>query len=267
MVELDPSLQPHPQEWLCRERLQCMSASLGSAFPSLAVSGLLRQALEGWVRQQLANDAGWSDAERVAFAEGRRESYLAKRQPGKFGLTDATLLQHLSTAEGCLRWTQRHWHGALQRLYLASKSRLDQASCRLLRVSSEPFALELYYRIHSGEASFAQLASQFSEGPERSSGGEFPLQPLSQLPMGLGVVLPELKPGELTTPRALGSQWALVQLDTLVPARFDDPLVQERLLTDQLHSWLSEVVNLSIAHLALNEHDQNHSSTIASAHS
>lgn len=266
MVELDQALQPQPQDWCTPARLQRLDGCLAAAWPSLAVSGLLRQALEGWVRQQLADEAGWTPEDRVTFAEGRREAYLAKRDPVKFGLSQARLLEHLSTAEGCLRWTQRHWQGALQRLYLASKSRLDQASCRMLRVSSEAFALELYYRIHSGEDSFSRLASQYSEGPERATGGEFPLQPLSQLPMGLGVVLPELKPGELTMPRALGSQWALVQLESLVPARFDDPLVQERLLTDQLNSWLAEVVNLAIAHLASIDHDQIHSSAIASAH-
>ena len=254
MVDLDQALQPQPLDWCTPDRLMRLDACLGTAWPGLAVSGLLRQALEGWVRQQLANEAGWSDEERSAFADGRREAYLAKRDPAKFGLSDSNLLLHLSTAEGCLRWTRERWANALQRLYLASKSRLDQASCRMLRVSSEAFALELYYRIHAGEESFGQLASQYSEGPERSTGGVFPLQPLSQLPMGLGGVLPELKPGELTTPRGLGSQWALVQLDALVPARFDDPLVQERLLTDQLQSWLSEVVNLAVAHLASTDH-------------
>jgi len=150
-------------------------------------------------------------------------------------------------------------------LYLASKDRLDQASCRMLRVSSQAFALELYYRIESGEDSFSSLASRYSEGPERSHGGHFAIQPIGQLPMGLGPVLKELKPGALTTPRALGAQWALVQLEALVPARFDDPLVQERLLTDQLNSWLSEAVNLAITHLASADHDQPPSTVIASA--
>jgi len=265
MLEPDQSLQPQPQQWFTPLRLEALECCFRSAWPSLAISGLLRQALEGWVRQQLADEAGWNPSERAAFAKERREAYLSKRDPAKFGLTDASLLQHLSTAEGCLRWCRLHWSGALQRLFLAGKSDLDQASCRMLRVSNEAFSLELFYRIHTGEESFSSLASQYSEGPERSSGGEFPMQPIGRLPMGLASVLRDLKPGELTRPRPLGSQWALVQLDSLIPARFDDPLVQERLLTDQLDSWLSDAVTLALSHLVSTHQDQQPRTDIASA--
>lgn len=240
---------PDVVDWFSPQRTLALEAALLAATPTLTVSGLLRQVAEGWIRQQLALDAPWTPPERRAFAEERVAAYEAKRNPAKFGHDSASLLDHLSTGEGCRRWAQAQWHGRLQSVYLARKAELDQASCLMLRVSDPHLAQELYFRVSSGESSFQALASQFSEGPERQSGGAFPKQPVARLPLGLPAVLQDLKPGELTSPRPLGDGWALVQLQELEPARFEDEAVQEQLLSDQLGSWLSEAVNHAIAHL------------------
>ena len=219
---------------------------------SLAVSGVIRQGIEGWIRQRLAEEAPWSPVEREQFGKQRLDDYRAKRDPLKHGLTENLLIQHLSTGEGCRLWARQQWQGQLQNLYLARKADLDLASCALLRLGNEAFARELYYRINTGEDSFDSLARLYSEGPERQTGGLLPTQPLSRLPMGLPALLQQLRPGELTTPRQLGDQWALVQLVELVPARYDDPVVQEQLLSDQLASWLTEAVTHAIGLLVLN---------------
>jgi len=214
---------------------------------SLTTSGLLRQAIEGWIRQQLANEAPWGPEERAAFAEPEVERYKSKRSPAKFGHSDASLLLHLSTGEGCRLWARAQWADQLSSLYLQRKSDFDQASCSLLRVSSPDLARELFFRIRSGEASFNALAAQFSEGPERQTAGRLPKQPMARLPHGLPAVLASLKPGELTMPCQLGPHWALVQLHELDAARFDDPAVQDQLLSDQLSSWLSGAVSHAIS--------------------
>lgn len=211
------------------------------------MSGLLRQAVEGWIRQQLAADAPWTNDERALFAEAEVERYTSKRSPAKFGHSPETLRLHLSTGEGCRLWSRHQWGDQLSSLYLQRKSELDRASCSLLRVSSQDLARELFFRIRAGEASFEELAARLSEGPERQTGGRLPMQPMARLPHGLPAVLATLKPGELTLPCQLGPHWALVQLQELVSARFDDEAVQDQLLADQLSSWLSGAVSYAIS--------------------
>lgn len=242
---------PVVADWFDHRRTTALRQWLSPALEPIAVSGLLRQVIEGWIRQQLAFDAPWSALEREQAGQANLDDYLKKRDPGKFGLNEARLLQHLATGEGCRLWARQQWQGQLQSLFLARKSDLDLASCGLIRLGNEAFAQELYFRIISGEAGFESLARLHSEGPEQQAGGHLPLQPVSRLPMGLPALVQTLKPGELTRPLPLGEQWALVKLIELVPARFDDQKVQEQLLSDQLVSWLSEAVDYAIALLLL----------------
>ena len=76
------------------------------------------------------------------------------------------------------RWSRDQWNHRLDSLFLKCKDQLDRASCRFLRVREKRIASELYYRIKAGETTFATAANEFSEGPERNSGGFIPLQPL-----------------------------------------------------------------------------------------
>lgn len=239
-------LVPIPSAWFGRQRLALLKQELLVAVPTLTVSGLLRQAVEGWIRQQLAADAPWTKDERDLFAEAQVQHYTSKRSPAKFGHTPDSLLLHLSTGEGCRLWSRAQWGDQLHSLYLERKNELDMARCSLLRVSSQALARELFFRIRAGEASFDEIASRFSEGPERQTGGRLPMQPMSAMPYGLSAVLGTLKPGDLTLPCQLGSHWALVQLHELVCARFDDDAVQAQLLADQLSSWLSGAVSFAI---------------------
>lgn len=193
------ALDPAPEEWLSEERLQKLQLELGTSVDLLEHSGVLKQVLKTWIRRELSDP---------------------------------------SSDEAQLAWARNQWGHRFETLYLERKDTLDQASCRMLRVTDAFLALELYHRLKAGEATFEQLSMQFAEGGERFHGGLYKLQPLDQLPGGLGKILRKLHPGELTNPLTFGKWSVLVQLEELVPATRGEE-TEQRLMEAELDDWLN----------------------------
>lgn len=241
-------LQPDPAQWLDSTRLMSLEQDLSSAADTLAIAGLLPNVLNQWLRQQLALDAPWSAEDRKMAIDERREAWLKKVDPRRLGIREHEIPTKLAVAQGCEQWARHQWEHRLESLFLKCKDTLDCASCRIMLVSDKGVALELYHRIKASEASFADLARQFSIGIQRSQGGLIPLQPLASMPMGLGKVLSRLNPGELLPPCRLGDDYGFVQLEVWKPARFDE-ISKCRLLNMELDNWLQAAGDLAMDHL------------------
>ncbi len=131
-----------------------------------------------------------------------------------------------------LSWCRERWGPELQTLFLKRKPELDQVTYSLLRLRNSELASELYQQIKEGEATFAALASEFSEGPERETGGLLGPIPLTKLHPGLAKLLQVSRPGQLWPPKALEGWGVIVRLETLHGAIFDQAM-QQRLLLDE----------------------------------
>jgi len=246
-------IDPAPDEWLNPERLHRLEVSLGANAPFLALSGLLAKAVDYWIRQELAQEAArsiqcWPEEERDAELVQLEQVWRAKHDPAELGLTDEQVRLKLTVQPGCQRWARQQWGHRLETLYLERKPQLDQASCRLIRLSSKHLAMELYHRLRAEEATFEDLAVRHGEGPERFKGGLLPMQPMASLPLGLGPVLARLSPGELTLPLSLGQGYAVVQLVALEPAQFNSA-IEAKLLSQELQAWVVAMVPVLRSHL------------------
>jgi len=115
---------------------------------------------------------------------------------------------------------------------LQRKAEFDQVTYSFLRLLDGELAQELYLQIKEGEASFSDLATQFSSGPEKRTGGLLGPVPLSTPHPALAKLLQVSKPGQLWPPKQLEGWWVLVRLEKLQPATLD-PALQERLLLDE----------------------------------
>lgn len=237
---------PDPEVWLTAHRLQHLRDQLELAAPLLRLGGLLNKALAYWVRTELAaemeSSPTWPAHERKAELEQLEQAWRDKHNPEALGLNDLQLQQKLFVGPACRRWARQQWQHRLETLYLERKDQLERASCRLLRVSDQHLALELFHRLRAGEDSFEQLARNYGEGPERLQGGLLQLQPLALLPYGLKPLLEKLKVGELVAPRPLGDRFALVQLEQFEPAPLNGA-TEELLLDQELNAWIRELVN------------------------
>ena len=192
-------LDPAPEEWLSDKRKNRLISELGVSALLLEEADVLDRVLHHWIRREVAG-----------------------------GSVDS---------EACLVWARTQWGHRLESLFLQHKNDLDQASCRLLRVANSGLALEIHHRLLAKEASFDQLSMQFAIGAERFHGGLIKLQRLSKFPSGLGKVLRNLKPGEISKPLSLGKDFCVVQLKDFVPA-VQSEATDLVLLSNQLQQWV-----------------------------
>ncbi len=192
-------LDPAPEEWLSTARIANLRSELGDAVSLISQAGVLRSVLSYWIRREL----------------GETED----------------------NQSASISWARSQWGHRLNGLFLQRKDWLDQASCRLLRVTQQGLALELYHRLLNEEATFVQLSQQFGVGPERFHGGLYKLQTLNNLPGGLGQLLRKLEPGELTKPMRMGEQFGIIQLTDFVPAMHGEAS-SLKLLELELQRWV-----------------------------
>ena len=148
------------------------------------------------------------------------------------GLDEEAIDRMASRSWQWLLWCQERWGSELQTIFLKRKPELDQVTYSLLRLRNGELASELYLQIKEGEASFADLAQEFSEGPEKQAGGLVGPMPLTQPHPGLARLLQVSQPGQLWPPKALEGWWVIVRLEALHGAILDQAM-QERLLLDE----------------------------------
>jgi len=150
----------------------------------------------------------------------------------KHGLDEEAIDRMASRSWQWLLWCKERWGSELQTLFLKRKPELDQVTYSMLRLRNGELASELYLQIKEGEVSFADLAKEFSEGPEKQAGGLVGPMPLTQPHPGLARLLQVSQPGQLWPPKALEGWWVIVRLELLHSAVLDQAM-QERLLLDE----------------------------------
>ena len=130
--------------------------------------------------------------------------------------------------------------------FLERKLDLDQVTYSLIRVREQHLAEELYHRLADDGDDFADLASAFSQGPEKTSGGRIGPVPLSQAHETVAELLRISRPGQLWPPFFLVNIWLIVRLDVHQPARLDEDV--RRALRDELFDdWLERRVEQLLA--------------------
>jgi parvulin-like peptidyl-prolyl isomerase len=170
------------------------------------------------------------------------------------GVSDASAMARHCAVRGCgaddlqrqlllpllrARHSRQAFGHLAETTFLRQKGRLDQVVYSLIRVSDRHLALELYHRLAAGEASFADLAYQFAEGPERQSWGLVGPKPLSQAHPMLAERLRTAQPGVVQMPIPASDLWLVTRLEELIPAKLNESTIQQ--ICDQLfENWLEQ---------------------------
>jgi len=155
------------------------------------------------------------------------------------GLSSEQWQQFVARRERWLTWCEQNLKDKVNSHYLERKSQLDQVSYSLLRVKDQHLANELHLRIKEGEASFEDIAAEYSEGRERQQRGRVGPVPLSQPHQMLAKLLQVSTPGQLWPPKQLEKWWIVVRLEELHCAELTDSLKQ-RLLLELGDQYLEE---------------------------
>ena len=203
----------------------------------LASWGLLRQARREALIDQYLQTIPQPSAEQLKpllqqwCQQQRMDSPQAlERWQQQHGLNSEMWQQLVGRRSRWLQWCEQNLEGKLNSHYLERKSQLDQVTYSLLRVKDQQLASELHLRIKEGEASFEEVAGEYSEGPESQHGGRLGPVPLSQPHPMLAKLLQVSNPGQLWPPKQLESWWIVVRMEALHCTELNDTLKQRLLL-------------------------------------
>jgi len=173
---------------------------------------------------------------------------------------EANLMRRLGFSPADLRWqielpyrvsrhSNEHFLAKAEARFLDRKNILDQVTYSLLRLRDGALARELYHRIQEGEASFADLAREYSEGAERNSNGIVGPAPLGQGHPTLVQRLRSSKPGTLIPPFQAEQWWLVVRLESYQPATLDEA-TRLRMAQELFDEWIQAETTSRIASLS-----------------
>lgn len=135
------------------------------------------------------------------------------------------------------RFKQITFDSKIGSYFLQRKDQLDRVIYSILQVNNFHLAQELFLRIQDGEATFAELAPQYSGGQETQTGGRVGPHELSMPHPVLAQKLRLLKPGQLTDPIQVADCFVVMRLEQYLPAQLDSAM--KRRLTDELYEqWM-----------------------------
>jgi parvulin-like peptidyl-prolyl isomerase len=207
--------------------------------------GLLRLLVEReTVAEALAGETlapSVAEEARLLFRQQRgldSEQAMAAYQTSQ-GLRAEDLAWQMELPARLKQHAQVHYSHKAEARFLRRKSELDRVVYSLLRVQDGLLARELYFRISAGEASFADLAARFTEGPEKATNGIVGPVPLTQAHPVLAEKLRIASPGVLMEPFPLAEWWLVVRLERYTPAIFDEAMA-ERMASELFDEWVQQ---------------------------
>jgi parvulin-like peptidyl-prolyl isomerase len=148
-------------------------------------------------------------------------------------------------------YKQKTWGHRLESHFLAHKARLDQITYSLLRIQDFAMAQEIFFRIQSGEQSFADAVREYSQGTEVETGGLIGPTALSQPHPLLAARLKSAEVGQVLPPVKVGDWAVVLRLEQYLPAQFDES-TQQQLMEHLFQSWLQESVQKLMADFLAN---------------
>lgn len=200
---------------------------------------LIRRQQEEEIIRLVSIESEFLEAERSSYLDGRDLEVLLDQ----FSWTIEDLDLHVARPESLRRFAKQLFGPGLEELFLSANGNHDQIIYSILRVRDAGLAQELWIRIAEGEASFAELAAQYGEGPEAARKGIMGPLPMGNIgPPELALLLRTLKVGDVNCPTVLGDWHVLLRLEKLSPARFDAKM-QGFLLDQQMSAYLDDRVN------------------------
>ncbi|NJR15331.1 MAG: glycosyltransferase [Calothrix sp. CSU_2_0] len=171
--------------------------------------------------------------------EVERQAWLQQQ-----GLTEAQFINLATRKLRIEKFQQATWGDKLESYFRQRKPQLDQVIYSLIRLKDADLSREIYFRLLEDEQPFAELARQYSEGTEATTGGLIGPVPLSSPHTQLTQILTINQPGQLSPPTRIGEWWIIVRLEKLLPAKLDEPMKQ-KLLNELFSAWLQEQLQLA----------------------
>lgn len=122
------------------------------------------------------------------------------------------------------QYSHQHFGSKAEAHFLDRKADLDGVVYSLLRVKDVGLANELFLRIAGGEASFSDLAGQFSEGHEKATRGIIGPVPMVKAHPQLRGLLRTAAVGKVRPPIQIEGWYLVARLESRIPAILDEAM-------------------------------------------
>lgn len=228
-------------------------------FNTEALAVLRRQNLLRVLVQRLVIDEAVAGVEIPVEELDEARGQFAQKNGFKDAVAVQGFLSHHGLSPDDLNWQialplkirrhcEDHFQHKAEARFLSRKNQLDQVVYSLLRVKDGLLARELYLRIAAAEASFADLASSYAEGPEQATSGIVGPVPLTQAHPVLAEKLRTSSPGLLMEPFQIEQWWLVVRLERYTPASFDQGVAMQ-MASELFEEWVQEEATRRIRQL------------------
>jgi parvulin-like peptidyl-prolyl isomerase len=130
----------------------------------------------------------------------------------------------------------------VQEYFIERKVFLDRVVLSRIILADSELAEELKSQILDGDASFEQLAREYSLTDDRIANGMVGPVSRGTMPDVLRAVIDEAKPGDLVGPIGMEDRWGLFRVEEFLPASMDDPQMRQSLQDELFEQWLAEKI-------------------------
>ena len=204
---------------------------------------LLMPLLQGLVAEEATEEVVIEPAEHDQLLQAwygqqsREEALEVVRR--RLGWDEAAVDWQVQRPEKLKRLAKQQFTHKAEARFLKRKGQLDQVVYSLVRLKEPALARELYLQLSAGEASFAELAEKYSDGPERLTKGVVGPKPIAAAHPQLAERLRTGRDGEVIPPFELAGWWLIVRRDQFEPAVFNEA-VEAQMAQELLQEWVQE---------------------------
>lgn len=124
-------------------------------------------------------------------------------------------------------WCVKNFEDKIPNYYLERKPYLDMIEYSIIRVKSQNLANELFLRINEKEEKFEDIASKFSEGPEKNTNGYIGPVPLGNAHPLLAHLLQISEKGKVCSPRMIDPWWVIIRKENFLNTILNDQIIQK----------------------------------------
>jgi parvulin-like peptidyl-prolyl isomerase len=220
--------------------------------PLLAKHRLVPQLAKGLLIEDAIQEYSIDEAEHLAgcqrfyqqqqiTSEQDLEQWLQQQRLERSDLTDLInrelQLQKFKTAK---------WETQIESHFYQRKSQIDQVVFSMIRVQDLDIAEEIYFRLATGEATFVELAPQYSVGIQSKTKGISGPVELGNLDPLMANALATLQSNEVLSPLQIGGWWVVMQLEATISAQLDEAM-RQRLSEELFNQWVYDEVQKLLA--------------------
>ncbi|MCG9890912.1 MAG: peptidyl-prolyl cis-trans isomerase [Thermosynechococcaceae cyanobacterium MS004] len=214
-------------------------------FEKLKTHGLLPQLCREILIDQVVSGLTPTPEESAAGLKTLYQQHQISEEPDR----QRWMQQHSMTPEQFEQWSQRQsllevfkrrmWGAELGSYFIKRKESLDRAIYSLIRHPDRGVIQELYFRLQTGEDTIANLAAQYSQGPEHQTYGLVGPIEMGRIHPRLAQQLRAAKPHQVNSPLQLETWFVILQLESWMPAQYGAE-IEQRLLDEQFQQWLEQ---------------------------